>query len=162
MYFILLYIYQQPGYYLKPHNGYCTRLVHVYRQSIHSTGNNYRGYWMDLLLSGLPDILIIERWSELILCLLLKMLEIRTERYSERSQNWCTKTVRISESALPERGDDLQRILVTAVSENTSVQCHPLCVYSWLNREVLQISNNYPNTFCVIIVRTLYPIQDKV
>lgn len=42
---------------------------------------------MDLLLSGLPDILIIERWSELILCLLLKMLEIRTERYSERSQN---------------------------------------------------------------------------
>lgn len=22
MYFILLYIYQQPGYYLKPHNGY--------------------------------------------------------------------------------------------------------------------------------------------
>lgn len=85
---------------------------------------------MDLLLSGLPDILIIERWPELILCLLLKMLEIRTERYSERSQNGCTKTVRISESALPERGDDLQRILVTAVSENTSVQCHPLCVYS--------------------------------
>lgn len=30
MYFILLYIYQQPGYYLKLHNGYCTRRWSMY------------------------------------------------------------------------------------------------------------------------------------
>lgn len=35
---------------------------------------------MDLLLLGLLDILIIERWLELILCLLFKMFEIRIER----------------------------------------------------------------------------------
>lgn len=39
---------------------------------------------MDLLLLGLLDILSIERWLELILCLIFKMFEIRIERYSER------------------------------------------------------------------------------